>query len=117
MKVLIVDDSSFMRKRLKALLKDAGHQVVGTAKDGLEGFELYEALKPDLVIMDVTMRGVDGIEGARMIKEAHPDARIVFMSLVKDPAVIDKAKCIGGLDFIEKKDHQRLLDILISSGN
>jgi len=112
LKVLIVDDSSFMRKRLKGLLKEAGHQVVGTARDGQEGFEQYELLKPDLVIMDVTMRGVDGIEGAKMIKRVHPDARIVFMSLVKDPKVIAEAKQIGSLDFIEKKDHQRLFAIM-----
>jgi len=112
LRVLIVDDSSFMRKRLKGLLEDAGHTVVGTARDGKEGFELYGLLRPDLVIMDVTMRGVDGIAGAKMIKKAHPDARIVFMSLVRDPHVIDEAKRIGSLGFIEKKDHQQLFAII-----
>ncbi len=112
LKVLVVDDSSFMRKRLKSLLKEAGHNVVATARDGQEGFELYKELKPDLVIMDVTMRGVDGIAAAKMIKEEDPEARILFMSLVKDPQVIQEAKELGSLGFIEKKDHHRLFDIM-----
>ncbi len=112
LKILVVDDSSFMRKRLKGLLKEAGHDVVATARDGKEGFELYRKLRPDLVIMDVTMRGVDGIQCARMIKDEDPEARILFMSLVKDPNVISEAKNLGSLGFIEKKDHHRLFDIM-----
>ncbi len=112
LKILVVDDSSFMRKHLKGLLKEAGHEVVATARDGKEGFDLYRELRPDLVIMDVTMRGVDGIQCARMIKEEYPEARILFMSLVKDPNVISEAKNLGSLGFIEKKDHRRLFDIM-----
>jgi len=112
LRVLVVDDSSFMRKRLKSLLEEAGHRVLATARDGKEAFDLYQELNPDLVIMDVTMRGVDGIAGARMIREKDPKAKILFMSLVKDPKVISEAKEIGTLGFIEKKDHHRLFDIM-----
>ena len=108
----MVDDSSFMRKRLKGLLREAGHEVVATARDGQEGFELYKDLRPDLVIMDVTMSGVDGLKGARMIKKEDPEAKILFMSLVRDPDVIMEAERLGSLGFIEKKDHHRLFDIM-----
>ncbi len=110
--VLVVDDSSFMRKRLKGLLKEAGHEVVATARDGQEGFELYKKFRPDMVLMDVTMRGVDGIKGARLIKETDPNAKILFMSLVRDPKVIREAERLGTLGFIEKKDHHRLFAIM-----
>lgn len=112
LRILVVDDSSFMRKRLKGLLREAGHEVVATARDGQEGFELYKDLRPDLVIMDVTMSGVDGLQGARMIKKEDPKAKILFMSLVKDPDVITEAERLGSLGFIEKKDQQRLFDIM-----
>jgi len=110
--VLVVDDSSFMRKRLKSLLEEAGYKVVATARDGKEGYDMYKKHRPDMVIMDVTMRGVNGIAAAKMIKEEDPDARILFMSLVNDPEVIREAEELGSLGFIEKKDHRRLFDIM-----
>ena len=111
-RVLVVDDSSFMRKRLKSILEKAGHKVVGTARDGREGFELYESTRPDLVIMDITMQGIDGIEGARLIKREFPSARIVFMSLVEDEGIRKQAKELDALGFLGKKEHERLLDII-----
>ncbi len=111
-KILIVDDSSFMRKRIAQSLEEAGHQVVGQARDGKEGFEAYKQALPDVVVMDVTMRGTDGITGARMIKEYAPQARIIFMSLVSDPDVRSQAKELGAEDFLGKKDYDRLLDLI-----
>jgi len=111
-RILIVDDSSFMRKRIASAVKEAGHEVVGMACDGEEGVEMYRSLRPDLVIMDVTMRGVDGIEAVRRIKSEHSDAKVVFMSLVSDPEVISQAKGLGALAWLGKNEHQRLREIL-----
>ncbi len=112
LKILIVDDSSFMRKRLKSNLESQGHKVIGMAKDGAEGFSLYKETSPDLVIMDITMRGVDGIEGAKMIKEQDPNAQIVFMSLVQDESVIKDANSLNCLGFLGKNDDEGLLKII-----
>jgi len=110
--VLIVDDSSFIRKQLSQGLKKAGHDVVGTAKDGKEGFELYQETRPDLVVMDITMRGMDGLAGASKIREFDPEARIVFMTLVTDPDVKQRASRLGAAAFLHKNDAERLLEIL-----
>ena len=115
--VLIVDDSSFMRKRIASSVRNAGHKVVGTAREGSEGFRLYRELSPDLVIMDITMRGVGGIEAARMIREEAPSAKIVFMSLIKDPQVIEEARSLGMVDFLGKDDHRRLVGIMENLNN
>lgn len=111
-RVLIIDDSSFMRKRIGNTVRQAGHEVTGTARDGAEGFDLYRKLQPDLVIMDVTMRGVDGIQAASMIREADPDARILFMSLITDPDVISRANALGAIDFLGKNDSAKLSRIM-----
>ena len=115
-RILIIDDSSFMRKRIGKTVIQAGHQVIGTAKDGAEGFKLYNDLKPDLVIMDITMRGIDGIQAAAMIRDADPDARILFMSLVTDPEVIARANKLGAVDFLGKNDSEKLSRIMDGLG-
>jgi two-component system chemotaxis response regulator CheY len=111
-RILIVDDSSFMRKHLAKVLTDAGHDVAGQAEDGMQGFDMYRELRPDFVIMDVTMRGTDGITGARMIRAYDPDARLIFISMVSDPAVIAEARGLGAIDFIGKDAHDRLLAVI-----
>jgi len=115
-RILIIDDSSFMRKRIGNTVRQAGHQVIGTARDGAEGFELYRQLRPDLVIMDITMRGIDGIQAAAMIRDEDPAARIIFMSLVTDPDVIDRAHQLGAIDFLGKNDSEKLSRIMDGLG-
>ncbi|MGQ9499289.1 MAG: response regulator [Dissulfurimicrobium sp.] len=110
-RILIVDDSSFMRRHLAKVLTDAGHDVVGQGEDGMQGFDMYRKLRPDFVIMDITMRGTDGITGARMIREYDPNARLIFISMVSDPAVIAKARELA-IDFISKDAYDRLLAII-----
>jgi len=111
-RILIIDDSSFMRKRIGNAVRQAGHEVIGTAREGAEGFEMYRELRPDLVIMDITMQGVDGIQAAGMIRHEDPEAKIVFMSLVTDPDVMCKAQELGALDFLGKNDSEKLSSIM-----
>jgi two-component system chemotaxis response regulator CheY len=111
-KILIVDDSSFMRKRIAQALLRAGHEIVGQAQDGAEAFELFKKLHPDLVVMDVTMRGTDGMAGTKMIRSLDSKARIVFMSLISDPDVMSEAKKLGAVGFIGKNEYDRLLSLV-----
>ncbi len=111
-RVLVVDDSSFMRKRIISVLEKAGHLVAGQAADGSEGYELYKKCHPDYVIMDITMRGTDGITGARLIKAWDPGARIIFMSLMTDPEIVRQVKELNALGFIRKNEHNGLLNLI-----
>lgn len=84
-KILIVDDSKVMVKSLQKMFEGLGHEVVGAAYDGDEGCEQYEALKPDLVTMDINMPKMDGMTASRQILSKDPDAKIVVISSVDNP--------------------------------
>lgn len=78
--VLVVDDSSLIRKVLINLLNENGYQVVGEATNGLEGVELYKELEPDIVTLDITMPVMDGVTALRKIKEYNPEAMVAMIS-------------------------------------
>lgn len=110
MKILIVDDSWFMRTLIRQMIEKHGHIAVGEASDGQEAFEKYAAEKPDLVIMDITMENVDGIEGVRRIKAFDKDAKIIMCSGMGQQSYIRRAIMAGAHDFIVKPiDEKRLL--------
>lgn len=67
-RILIVDDAAFMRMMLKDIITKNGYEVAGEAENGLKAVELYKELKPDLVMMDITMPEMDGIQAVREIK-------------------------------------------------
>ena len=69
-RILIVDDAVFMRMKLKDILEKNGYEVAGEAQNGQEAFDKYQAEKPDLVTMDITMPEVDGLQALKMIKQA-----------------------------------------------
>ena len=101
-RVLIVDDSAFMRSRIHRDLAGAGFEVVGEARNGQEAAQLYASLRPDLVTMDLTMRDHDGIEGASAILATDPCARIVLFSIVDDPAAVAEALGTGIRAYVHK---------------
>ena len=78
--VLVVDDSSLIRKVLINLLNENGYQVIGEATNGLEGVELYKELEPDIVTLDITMPVMDGVTALRQIKEHNPNAMVAMIS-------------------------------------
>lgn len=100
--VLIVDDAAFMRLALQKVLVPGGHEVVGEAGNGKEAIELYKEVKPDFVLMDITMPDMDGIEAVRRIKELDKDAKIIMCSALGQQAKIFEAIEAGALDFIVK---------------
>ncbi len=100
--ILIVDDAAFMRMMIKDILTKNGYNVVGEAENGAKAFEKYSELKPDLVLMDITMPEVDGIAALKKIKGADPNAMVIMCSAMGQQAMVIEAIQGGAKDFIVK---------------
>ncbi|MEX0912806.1 MAG: response regulator [Gemmatimonadota bacterium] len=100
--VLICDDAPFMRRMIADILRGAGYPIVGEARDGVEAVEQYQALRPEIVTMDIVMPRLGGIDAVREIVRVDPDARIVMCSAMGHQEVIDAALEAGARDFVVK---------------
>jgi two-component system chemotaxis response regulator CheY len=101
-RIMIVDDAAFMRMMLKNILVKGGFEVCEEAADGAQAVEKYSACTPDLVIMDITMPNMDGIESLKQIKNAHPEAKIIMCSAMGQESLVIDAIKSGAADFIVK---------------
>jgi two-component system chemotaxis response regulator CheY len=101
-KILIVDDTLFMRTLLKNILFSGGHKIVGEAGDGEEGVTKYKELKPDLVTMDIVMPKLNGIEALKAINEFEPAAKIVMCTAVGQEQMVKLAIKTGAKGYIIK---------------
>ncbi|BBW96563.1 MULTISPECIES: response regulator [Geobacillus] len=109
--VLVVDDAKFMRVTLARILQKGHHEVAGEAENGKDAVELYRRLRPDLVIMDITMPVMNGIEAVRAIKELDPGAKIIICSALGQQRMVVEAVEAGAADFIVKPfEEQRVLE-------
>lgn len=109
--VLVVDDALFMRTTVKRILEGAEYQVVGEAENGSEAVERYSSLKPDVVLMDITMPIMDGIEAAKAIRAQDPSANIVMCTALGQQNLVVEALKAGAKDYIVKPfEPQRVLD-------
>ncbi len=111
-RVLVVDDSGFMRKRICEQIKARGHFIAGEAKGGVEAVEMFKAHRPDLVIMDITMRDMDGITAAREILTEDPGAKILFLTILTDEKYKVEAKSLGAVGFVNKTDQASIDKVL-----
>jgi two-component system, chemotaxis family, chemotaxis protein CheY len=99
---LLVDDSAFARKNLARMVEQFGGEVAGEAGDGCAAITEYERIRPDMVLMDITMPLMEGIEAAERIVRQHPDARIVMVSSVGYQENIVAALQKGARHFVQK---------------
>ncbi|HSQ78019.1 MAG TPA: response regulator [Nitrospirota bacterium] len=99
---LVADDSAFARKNIAQVLEKLGGSVVGEASNGLEALALYGSLHPDLVLLDITMPQLDGVETLRQIIEQDKNARVIMVSSIGHKEMVWKAICLGAKSFVTK---------------
>jgi two-component system chemotaxis response regulator CheY len=100
--VLIVDDAALMRKMLRDMLADTDFEVIGEAANGAEAIAQYTARKPDLVLMDIMMPSMSGVEAVKKIVAADSRARIVICSVLGQQDAVMEALRAGARDFVVK---------------
>ena len=111
--VMIVDDLAFIKIVLRYILEKAGFRVVGEASNGEEAIRVYLDKRPDVVLMDITMPGMDGLTALKKIREHDPAARIIICSALGQQRLIVQAIQLGAKDFIVKPfQPQRIISAL-----
>ena len=100
--ILICDDAAFMRMMIKDILSKNGYTVAGEAENGVKAVEKYNELKPDLVLMDITMPEMDGIQALKNIKAADGAAKVIMCSAMGQQAMVIESIQSGAKDFIVK---------------
>lgn len=100
--ILICDDAAFMRMMIKDILTKNGYNVAGEAENGQKAVEKYKELNPDLVLMDITMPEMDGIQALKEIKKQDSGAMVIMCSAMGQQAMVIEAIQAGAKDFIVK---------------
>jgi len=100
--ILICDDAAFMRMMIKDILSKNGYNVAGEAENGARAVEKYNEINPDLVLMDITMPEMDGIQALKKIKETDPSALVIMCSAMGQQAMVIESIQAGAKDFIVK---------------
>lgn len=115
LRILLVDDESIIRLDLREMLKEHGHEIVGEASDGPMAAELAPKLDPDLIIMDIKMPGMDGLEAIRHINQ-HRRIPTVMLTAYSQPELVEKAVELGVFAFLVKpiKEHDLLPTIEVA---
>ncbi len=100
--ILVCDDAAFMRMMIKDILTKNGYTVAGEAENGVKAVEKYAELKPDLVLMDITMPEMDGIQALKKIKASDANASVIMCSAMGQQAMVIESIQSGAKDFIVK---------------
>jgi len=103
--ILVVDDSLHWRCfALKYFKTKTEFKIIGVAVDGLEAVQKVDELRPDVILMDVNLPGMDGIKATRQIRKVYPSSKILFVSMVGDFAIVQAAFDVGGSGYVLKQD-------------
>jgi two-component system response regulator DegU len=111
MNLLIVEDNAQMRRMIRNVVKDLAEEISECA-DGAEALSLYEQHRPEWVLMDIRMQGVDGLSATRQIKSAFADARIIIVTNYDDAHLREAARQAGACDYVLKENLLEVVRIL-----
>ena len=116
--VLLCDDAVFMRAMIGGIISQAGYEVVGEAENGREAVQRYAELKPDVVVLDIVMPDMSGLDALRAIRQANPDACVVMCSAMGQQKLMEEAIAAGARGFIVKPfNPSRVLEALTDAMN
>ena len=102
-RLMIVDDQKLMRQGLRTLLElEGGFEIVAEVGDGQSALDAYVKLQPDVVLMDIRMPGMDGVEATRRLHDKWPDARVIILTTFNDDAYVFEALRVGALGYLLK---------------
>ena len=115
MKIVIIDDDCLVAGALKTILEvNEDVQVVGTGSDGKEACQLYKKYQPDVLLMDIRMKNMDGLEASACILQEFPKAKILLLTTFSDDEYIVKALRLGAKGYLLKQDYGSILPALRS---
>ncbi|MBR6020226.1 MAG: response regulator transcription factor [Lachnospiraceae bacterium] len=113
MNIVVIDDDRLVAMSLKTILENTGDiSVVATGHSGADAIALYDAHKPDVMLMDIRMEGMTGIEAGTAILKAHPDAKILYLTTFSDDEYIINALNMGAKGYILKQDFESIAPAL-----
>ena len=113
MRITVIDDDKLVAISLKTILEaDSSIEVSAIGYDGKEAISLYESVQPDILLMDIRMEHMSGLEAAEQILQKHPDAKILFLTTFSDDEYIVKALHIGAKGYILKQDFEGIVPAL-----
>jgi two-component system chemotaxis response regulator CheY len=117
MRMMIVDDSNIVRSRISRLIEDprlSSFSLVGMASNGVDAIKMFTETSPDMVTMDLTMPGIDGVECTEALMELNPDTRILVISALSDKATAINALKKGAQGFLYKPfSDEEIIDALL----
>lgn len=112
MRIIIIDDDTIVLMSLKMIIEASGIDVCATGSNGEDSITLYEKFKPDIILSDIRMEGMTGIDAAKEILKQSPDAKVLFLTTFSDDEyVIDALKC-GARGYILKQDYEGIVPAL-----
>ncbi len=110
-KIMVVDDSHIVHLQMQQILAGTDFEVIACCQSGEEALEKYDQINPDLVTMDILMPGMDGLEAARLLMEAHPEAKVLMVSSLAYDDTLNEASSIGAKGFVYKPfDREQIIE-------
>ncbi|NLY08306.1 MAG: response regulator transcription factor [Tissierellia bacterium] len=109
MKIIIIDDDNLVLNALKSIVSSGGIELLASGKNGYEAIELYDKYLPDMILMDIRMEGLNGIDATKKILDSHPNAKILLLTTFKDEEYINRAIHLGAKGYILKENFSAIV--------